>query len=131
VICRCPDTHRSQAWFVTELNSLKVAADEPPTPATPSIMEPLSAFTPFTPSIPQVAPLAPDDELKLPMSREMALRFQALLKTYDLLAELIICTIRVDVRCRTIYHLDLTMKSVSASSCRTQASLFAHHSDLG
>jgi hypothetical protein len=37
-------------------------------------------------------------------------RFQALLKTYDLLAELILCTIRVDVRCRAFFHLELAAK---------------------
>jgi exocyst complex component 4 len=80
---------------------------------TPSV-EPMSAATPFTPSLPQVAPLAPGAALKLPLSRDMALRFQALLRTYELLAELVLCTVRVDVRCRTIFHLDLTMKNVRA-----------------
>jgi hypothetical protein len=44
----------------------------------------------------------------------LARRFQALLKTYDLLAELILYTIRMDVRCRTIFHLDLASKSASS-----------------
>jgi hypothetical protein len=78
----------------------------------------MSAATPFTPSLPQVAPLAPGAALKLPLSRDMALRFQALLRTYELLAELVLCTVRVDVRCRTIFHLDLTMKNVRAVGVR-------------
>jgi exocyst complex component 4 len=63
----------SVAWFVAELNVLRVSSDEPATPATPSITEPMSAITPFTPSLPQVLPLSPDDELKLPLSRESSL----------------------------------------------------------
>ena len=37
-------------------------------------------------------------------------RFQALLKTYDQLAELILHSIRIDIRCRTIHYLDAAMR---------------------
>lgn len=40
-------------------------------------------------------------------------RFDALLKTYTQLAELILYTIRIDVRCRTVHYLGLAMKTVS------------------
>lgn len=42
-------------------------------------------------------------------------RFQALLKTYEQLAELILHTIRIDVRCRTIHYLDAAMRHVIPS----------------
>jgi len=41
----------------------------------------------------------------------MALRFDALLKTYDLLAEVILFTTRIDIRCRTIHYLDMVMRT--------------------
>jgi exocyst complex component 4 len=36
-------------------------------------MEPASAITPFTPSLPSLVPLGPDEQLQLPLSKEMAL----------------------------------------------------------
>jgi exocyst complex component 4 len=55
----------------------------------------------------------------------MALRFQALLKTYDLLAELILYTIRIDVRCRTMYHLELTLREVGVAVCGPLGVIFS------
>ncbi len=93
-------------------------------------MEPASAITPFTPSLPSLIPLSPDEQLQLPLSKEMALyvelrsqpthgilikitrRFHALLKTYDQLSELILHTVRIDVRCRIAHYLDLAMRHV-------------------
>lgn len=39
-------------------------------------------------------------------------RFQALLKTYDQLSGLILDTIRIDVRCRTMFYLNSSMRHV-------------------
>jgi exocyst complex component 4 len=39
-------------------------------------------------------------------------RFQALLETYQQLAELILGTIRIDIRCRTMHYLDSAMRHV-------------------
>ena len=39
-------------------------------------------------------------------------RFQALLKTYDQLSESILYTIRADIRCRVMHHLDLALRHV-------------------
>jgi len=44
------------------------------------------------------------------LSREMALRFDALVKTYEQLAALIAYTVRVDIRCRVISYLEVTMR---------------------
>ncbi|KAG6830294.1 hypothetical protein H0H92_001372 [Tricholoma furcatifolium] len=106
--------YRSVSWFATELNNLKARPDDVQSPTTPQNLEPLSGVTPYTPFAP--INLA-QEELKLPLSREMALwltlctsRFQALLKTYEQLSDLILNTIRIDVRCRTIYYLDSSMR---------------------
>jgi len=40
----------------------------------------------------------------------MALRFQALLKTYEQLSELILDSIRIDIRCRTIHYLESALR---------------------
>ena len=39
-------------------------------------------------------------------------RFHALLKTYDQLSEMILHTVRIDVRCRVAHYLDLAMRHV-------------------
>jgi exocyst complex component 4 len=107
--------YRSVAWFAAELGTLKSSPEEVLSPTTPQRLEPLSATTPFTPYLPLLAPVLPNEQLKLPLSREMALRFQALLKTYDQLAEVILHTIRIDMRCRTIHYLDAAMRHVRHS----------------
>jgi exocyst complex component 4 len=43
-------------------------------------------------------------------------RFHALLKTYDQLSELILHTIRIDVRCRVAHYLNLAMRHVSVDN---------------
>ncbi|KAG1768897.1 hypothetical protein EV702DRAFT_712292 [Suillus placidus] len=46
----------------------------------------------------------------LVFSREISRRFGALLKTYSQLAEIILHTIRIDIRCRTMHYLDAAMR---------------------
>ncbi|KAG1757763.1 Sec8 exocyst complex component-specific domain-containing protein [Suillus lakei] len=82
--------YRSVAWFTEELNALKSAPDGTLSPTTPT--------------------LEPANVLNLPLSREMAMRFGALLKTYTQLAEIILHTIRIDIRCRTMHYLDAAMR---------------------
>ncbi|KZT30767.1 hypothetical protein NEOLEDRAFT_1159877 [Neolentinus lepideus HHB14362 ss-1] len=102
--------YHSVTWLAAELNNLKSASEETQSPTTPLKLEPLSANTPHTPYLPLVSAPNSGDELTLPLSREMALRFQALLKTYDQLGELMLYSIRMDVRCRTIHYLDVSMR---------------------
>lgn len=40
-------------------------------------------------------------------------RFGAMLKTYTQLAEIILHSIRTEIRCRTIYYLDAAFRQVS------------------
>ncbi|KAL0580816.1 exocyst subunit [Marasmius crinis-equi] len=99
--------HRSTTWFASELSSLKARPDD--MPPTPQNLEPLSAapYTPFTPLLPIIATTP---HITLPLSKEMALRFQALVKTYDQLSDMVLDTIRIDLRCRTLHYLDLAMR---------------------
>ncbi|GLB35982.1 putative vacuolar-sorting protein 54, of GARP complex [Lyophyllum shimeji] len=99
--------YRSVSWFATEINTLKARPDDGLSPTTPQNLEPLSGATPYTPYAPLIFP---QEQLKLPLSREMSLRFQALLKTYEQLSGLILDSIRIDVRCRTISYLESAMR---------------------
>ncbi|KAH8991923.1 Sec8 exocyst complex component-specific domain-containing protein [Lactarius akahatsu] len=102
--------YRSVSWFTVGLNQLKAVPDDSFSPTSTVQMESASAITPFTPSLPSLVPLSPDEQLQLPLSKEMALRFHALLKTYDQLSELILHSVRIDVRCRIAHCLDLAMR---------------------
>jgi exocyst complex component 4 len=123
-----------QCWFTTALNTLKAVPENlfSPTDA-PNRLEPtmpMSAVTPYTAGLPFLAPIIPNEYLQLPLSKEMSMwvyrvyfkqggltqrhrRFHALLQTYDQLAEFILYTIRMDVRCRVIHYLDLALRHVS------------------
>jgi exocyst complex component 4 len=104
--------YRSVAWFTEELNALKSSPDGTLSPITPAALESANVMMPFTPSaIPTFLSRSTyDEQLSLPLSREMAMRFGALLKTYSQLAEIILHTIRIDIRCRTMYYLDAAMR---------------------
>ncbi|KAH8099379.1 Sec8 exocyst complex component-specific domain-containing protein [Cristinia sonorae] len=102
--------YHSVTWFTSQLNELKSVPEGILSPTTPKRLEPVSAITPYTPYIPLAATLTPE-ELRLPLSSAMALRFQALLKTYEQLSEAILHTIHVDVRCRVMHHLNLALQS--------------------
>ncbi|TFK56605.1 Sec8 exocyst complex component-specific domain-containing protein [Heliocybe sulcata] len=101
--------YHSVTWLAIELNNLKSTSEEATSPTSPLKFEPLSANTPYT-ALPVVPASQSNDELTLSLSREMALRFQALLKTYDQLSELMLYSMRMDVRCRTIHYLDVSMR---------------------
>ncbi|KAJ6574932.1 Sec8 exocyst complex component-specific domain-containing protein [Mycena capillaripes] len=100
--------YRSVAWFASELQVLKATPEDSLLSPAP-LLEPVSAVSPYTPFLP-VMPTASTEKLQLPLSREMALRFQALLKTYEQLSELILDSIRIDIRCRTIHYLESALR---------------------
>ncbi|SJL05584.1 uncharacterized protein ARMOST_08941 [Armillaria ostoyae] len=87
--------YRSVAWFASELKALKSRPQD--APMSPLSLEPLSAISVSSPVLPP-PPAALTEPLALPLSKEMSLRFGALLKTYEQLAELILDTIRIDIR---------------------------------
>ncbi|KAI9057726.1 hypothetical protein FKP32DRAFT_1607095 [Trametes sanguinea] len=102
--------YHSVTWFAAQLEMLKSSPEDPTTVTSPLRLEPASALSPSSPYLPVVVPLQPNEQLKLPLSSAMALRFQALHQTYVQLAELILYTIRIDIRCRVIHHLDLALR---------------------
>ncbi|KAI0654199.1 Sec8 exocyst complex component-specific domain-containing protein [Cubamyces menziesii] len=102
--------YHSVTWFATQLEALKSSPEDAISATSPLRLEPTSALSPTSPYLPVVAPVQPDEPLKLPLSSAMALRFQALHQTYVQLAELILYTIRIDIRCRVIHHLDLALR---------------------
>ncbi|KAJ4485935.1 Sec8 exocyst complex component-specific domain-containing protein [Lentinula aciculospora] len=101
--------YHSITWFGLELSALKAHREDGP--LSPQNLEPLSAASMnHTPLVAYLPIASPTDQLNIILSKEMSLRFQALLRTYEQLSELILHTIRVDVRCRTVYYLGLAMK---------------------
>lgn len=103
--------HRSVSWFSSELNAMKPKQDDPSSSLlSPTNLEPATGLTPTFPPIPPVSLGSDPEWFSLPLSREMSLRFQALLKTYDQLSGLILDTMRIDLRCRTIHYLDSAMR---------------------
>ncbi|KAI0307673.1 Sec8 exocyst complex component-specific domain-containing protein [Multifurca ochricompacta] len=102
--------YRSVLWFTAGLNQLRAVLEDNLSPTSALQLEPASAITPYMSTFPSILPLSPEEQLQLPLSKEMSLRFHALLKTYDQLSELILHTIRIDVRCRVGHYLDLAMR---------------------
>ncbi|KAF8213248.1 exocyst complex component sec8 [Mycena galopus ATCC 62051] len=100
--------YRSVAWFASELQVLKAIPEDNSSLLSPIPNEPMSAVSPYTPFLPTLP--TSTDKLQLPLSREMTLRFQALLKTYEQLSELILDTLRTDIRCRTIHYLESSLR---------------------
>ncbi|KZT75066.1 hypothetical protein DAEQUDRAFT_742424 [Daedalea quercina L-15889] len=102
--------YRSVTWFFDELDALKTAPESALSPTTPLRLEPVSAVTPYTPYLPAIAPVQANEPLSLPLSSAMAMRFQALHMTYAQLAELVLYTLRIDVRCRAMHFIDLALR---------------------
>ncbi|KAJ7275219.1 Sec8 exocyst complex component-specific domain-containing protein [Mycena haematopus] len=100
--------YRSVAWFASELHVLKATPEDNSSLLSPVPLEPMSAVSPYTPFLPALP--TSTDKLQLPLSREMTLRFQALLKTYEQLSELILDALRIDIRCRTIHYLESALR---------------------
>jgi len=110
-LCRL---HYSLTWFIHQLSNLRVLAEDPLSPQ--SAADPRTEFfSPAKLSFEAKRGLDPraveDEKLSLPLTRAMALRFDALLKTYGLLSEVILFTTRIDIRCRTIHYLNLAMRT--------------------
>ncbi|KAH7910695.1 Sec8 exocyst complex component-specific domain-containing protein [Hygrophoropsis aurantiaca] len=100
--------YRSVAWFVAELSALKSIAEDGSSPTTLGVRPESTGET--TVSLPSIPPMSPEDHLTLPLSGEEAVRFGALLTTYNQLAEIILNTIRIDIRCRTVHYLDAALQ---------------------
>ncbi|PIL31730.1 hypothetical protein GSI_06434 [Ganoderma sinense ZZ0214-1] len=108
--------YHSVTWFAAQLTTLKGSPDSVISATSPHHFEPTSALSPTTPFLPAIVPTQADEPLTLPLSSAMTMRFQALHMTYVQLAELIIYTIRIDIRCRVIHHLDLALRHLTLDS---------------
>ncbi|CCO35022.1 putative exocyst complex component sec8 [Rhizoctonia solani AG-1 IB] len=116
--------YRSLTWFITQLLGMKLILNDasattndaraspkpPPSPRSPAQV-PSSPFSPRIPLEVIQSSNIPSDSLRLPLSRAMAQRFDAIMKTYDQLAELTLSTIRIDVRCRVMHYLHTGIQS--------------------
>jgi exocyst complex component 4 len=63
----------TKSWFTTGLKQLKAVPEDSLSPTSGLPMEPTSAMSPFTPALASLMPLNPDEQLQLPLSKEMAL----------------------------------------------------------
>jgi len=106
--------YHSLSWFIAQLKDLKTVAEDPVLPEDVEIPE-----TPVSAALSPISlqrrgsvskSTSEDDTLRLPLTPAMAMRFDALLKTYEQLAELVLCTLRIDLRCRTIHYIDLAVQ---------------------
>ncbi|KAG8787622.1 hypothetical protein FRC12_015415 [Ceratobasidium sp. 428] len=115
--------YRSLTWFITQLLGMKSMIEDPLSPVDERHPSPDPGRSPVAPAQPvPSSPFSPRiplevvqagaalGGLKLPLSRAMAHRFDAIIKTYDQLAELTLSTIRIDVRCRVMHYLDAGVK---------------------
>ena len=55
--------------------------------------------------------LAPTVEPRLPLTRAMSQRFEAIIQTYEQLTEMILNTVRLDIRCRVICNINAAFKT--------------------
>ncbi|THH09197.1 hypothetical protein EW145_g2188 [Phellinidium pouzarii] len=92
--------YRSITWFIDQLRSLRSSTDE--VLKSPDVVS--------SPLLPSPIVLPNNEILQLPLSREMGDRFSSLIMTYEQLAQVILFTIRIDIRCRVIHYLSSAMR---------------------
>jgi exocyst complex component 4 len=63
----------TKSWFTTGIKQLKAVPEDSLSPTSGLPMEPIGAMSPFTPALSSLMPLNPDEQLQLPLSKEMAL----------------------------------------------------------
>ncbi|KAF8316216.1 Sec8 exocyst complex component-specific domain-containing protein [Cantharellus anzutake] len=101
--------YQSLLWLMIQFIRLRQIAEEPNSPVS-AVETPRPTSTPITSdsylfSDHLSAPRQDSTELRLPLTRAMLLRFDALLTIYDRLSEHILYSVRIDLRCRTYFHL--------------------------
>ncbi|KIR32052.1 exocyst complex component 4 [Cryptococcus deuterogattii MMRL2647] len=94
---------QSLRWFIDALLDLQSVSDEPISPeGEQPELEVLKAAPP---------PLSADsDEPQLPLTRAMAQRYQAIIQTYEQLAEMVLNAIRLEIRCRVMCNISASMQ---------------------
>jgi exocyst complex component 4 len=99
----------SLVWFFEHIQKLK-ATDEDVT-TSPNAVARLSLIGQVKPGLSAENGDGGDveEELKLPMNKDMAVRFQTLPKTFQHLSHIVLFTLRIEIRARTIHYLDLAI----------------------
>ncbi|WWC87558.1 uncharacterized protein L201_002448 [Kwoniella dendrophila CBS 6074] len=96
---------QSLRWFIDSLLDLQSVAEEPLSPDNEhSSMDLLSA------NIPAPVSMMSGDAPRLPLTRAMAQRYEAIIQTYEQLAEMVLNTIRLEIRCRVICNLSASLR---------------------
>ncbi|TIA84297.1 hypothetical protein E3P77_00076 [Wallemia ichthyophaga] len=87
----------SLKWFIVKLSALKVASEQ---------LLPDEDYT-----MAERAPHSSTDKADLPLTRDMILRFEALLQTYHQLIDMILFTMRLEVRVMVVYYFDAGLRN--------------------
>lgn len=96
--------HHSLQWFLNHISRLK-ATDE----AIPVTSKPTARLSVMAGSMTGKGKDEEKEELKLPLRRDMAIRYEALPKTCERLCQVILFTMRLELRVRTIHYIDLAI----------------------
>ncbi|OXG39555.1 exocyst complex component 4 [Cryptococcus neoformans Th84] len=93
---------QSLRWFIDALLDLQMVSEEPASP---------EGEQPELDVLKTAPPLSPDsDEPRLPLTRAMAQRYQAIIQTYEQLAEMVVNAIRLEIRCRVMCNIGASMQ---------------------
>ncbi|ODN76972.1 hypothetical protein L202_05535 [Cryptococcus amylolentus CBS 6039] len=112
------DLLRSLRWFVNALVDLESVADETTLPEGDSLnVNPIA----------NTRPSINDEEPRLPLTRAMAERYRAIIQTYEQLAEMILNTIRLEIRCRVMCNLGAFLQN---SDFRLESEALEPDSDI-
>lgn len=93
---------QSLRWFIAALLDLQWVSEEPVSP---------EGEQPELDVLKTAPPLSADsDEPRLPLTRAMAQRYQAIIQTYEQLAEMVVNAIRLEIRCKVMCNIGASMQ---------------------
>lgn len=95
----------SLKWMLTHIARLKATDETLPVSTRATARLSVTSAT----LVNGATPSAAERDLKLPLSRDMVARFETLPRTYSLLADTVLFTLRLELRARVIHHLDLAV----------------------
>ncbi|PWN33264.1 uncharacterized protein FA14DRAFT_147041 [Meira miltonrushii] len=103
--------HHTLLWFYDHITKLKAVGlkDAESSVAHAAVARLSVVAGSLHPMLPKEDDEKVEDELKLPLSQAMIRRYEALPKTFQHLSHLVLFTLRLEVRARTIHHLDLAI----------------------
>lgn len=103
--------HHTLLWFYDHITKLKPVGlkDAEPHVSQAAVARLSVVAGTLHPTLPKEEDEKVEDELKLPLSQAMIRRYEALPKTFQHLSHLVLFTLRLEVRARTIHHLDLAI----------------------